>query len=131
MNSQPALGGFALICVLGFCFCLSTVLLILAGVLEGSWLPFLNIGAIIFLPVVAIMFDTCGSGGESYGYDEKRAAWIHFGGCFGGLIFGSMIGLPAVLAHSGVISLPSLGYWLGSTAILFISTVLYFVFRPQ
>lgn len=131
-SQQPALSGVALLLLLGLGFCSSLILLILAGVLENSWLPFLNLGAIIFLPIVAIMFDTCGSAGEdSYGYDEKKAAWTHFGGCFGGLIFGSMVGLPAVLAHSGVISLKSLGYWLGSTGILFISTVLYFVFRPQ
>jgi hypothetical protein len=100
-----AVSGTVLVVILALGFVLSTVLLILAGVLEGSWLPWINIGAIIFLPIVAIMFDTCGSGGSTYGYDEKKAAWIHFGSCFGGLIFGSMAALPLVLLHVGTISL--------------------------
>ena len=62
--------------------------------------------------------------------DEDKAKYTNLGGCFVGIVVGSMVGLPLVLAHAGTIKAAALGYWLGSSGVLALCAIAYFSCRP-
>ena len=80
-------------------------------------------GAVVFLPVVAILQDSMGR--SSGGYDDRKMVWKNFGACFGGVVLASMLGLPLILLHAGVIRGPAFGYWLASTVITCLGAFAY------
>lgn len=67
--------------VLGVSLCISLIFLIVAGAVYGSWIPFINLAAVVFMPAVVIIADSMGSD-SSYDYQEVRQAWRNMGSCF-------------------------------------------------
>jgi hypothetical protein len=65
---------------------------------------FINMGAIVLIPIAVIFADTFGAPSLYSTYDESKAAWANFGACFFGLVLCSLFGLPLVLLHKGAIS---------------------------
>lgn len=47
----------------------------------GSWVPMVNLGAVVFMPAIVIIGDSLG-GGDAYSFDEIRQAWRNMGSCF-------------------------------------------------
>jgi hypothetical protein len=96
---------------------LSFVLLIIAGTVpNGSWVPMINIIAVVFMPIFILLADTMGAGGETvlHNYDENKVAWNNFGYCFLGLVAASMLGLPLILLHATIINNQAFAYWIAS-----------------
>ena len=98
--------------------------------------------------------EASGLSGEPPPFSEGAAIWANFGVCFLGVVLASMIGFPLILLHSvralqtaprqqhwrrvphppthahphpqqGTLTLPSFGYWMGSTAIAFVGFSVY------
>jgi hypothetical protein len=107
-------------------------MLLVAGIVDGSWLPFINLGAIVLVPIAVIVADVMGAGGASIGvYEESKQAWANFGGCLFGAILASLCGLPLVLLHNGTLRPLGFGLWMGSTAVTALASGWYWVARQN
>lgn len=80
--------------ILGVALSVSFILLLVAGIVDKNWLPMINLGAIVLVPMAVLISDVMGGGaGMNAGvYDESRQAWINFGGAFFGIILASLFG---------------------------------------
>jgi hypothetical protein len=92
---------------LSACLAVSFILLIVAGAVGHNWLPMINLGAVVLVPISVILSDTFGGSAFAASYDEGRAAWANFGSCFFGTLLVSLFGLPLVLYHVGSVSAAS------------------------
>jgi hypothetical protein len=111
---------------------LSFLLLILAGTIGGSWVPMVNLISVFVLPVYAVLArqlapqpSVSSFVAATPPFDEGKAIWANFGVCFLGVVLASMIGFPLILLHSGVLTIVSFGYWMGSSAIAFVGFGVY------
>ena len=60
--------------ILGFSLALSFAMLLVAGVVGKNWLPMINLGAIVLVPMAVILSDVMGGAGVNSGvYGELRA----------------------------------------------------------
>ena len=107
---------------------LSFLLLILSGTIGGSWVPMINLIAVFFLPVYAVLSGQLADDGATSSatfFDEGKSIWRNFGACALGTVLVSMLGLPLILLHAGTLTGQAFGYWLGSTAVAVVGYGIY------
>jgi O-antigen/teichoic acid export membrane protein len=104
--------------------CVSFSLLIVAGVVGNSWLPMLNLAAVVLVPIAVILSEVI-AGGSSTDYDEVKQAWSNLGTCFFAVILISMVGLPLVLLHTNQLPMLAFWLWIGSTIVTFGAGIYY------
>ena len=116
--------------VLGVCLTISFGLLIAAGVIpnDNSWLPMINLGAIVLVPMCIIISDTFG---RSDSYDEGKQAWANFGACSLGVILASLLGLPVVLLKINDLSTTPFALWMASTGVTIGAAIWYWLARGR
>ena len=88
--------------------------------------------AVIFLPAVVIIADSLG-GGNSYTGDvsELQQARRNMGSCFLGTVIASMLGLPLVLLHAGIVNSSAFGLWVASTVITASGSTAFLIIRGR
>lgn len=117
--------------VLGISSAISLTFLLAAGIKYAQWLPMLNLIYVVLTPMAVIVAEGFGSSSSMDGYNEVKAAWTNFAGCFFGIILTSLFGLPLLLFGNSIVSGPALGLWLASTVVTFIASLYYWISRAK
>jgi len=127
-------GGNALtkqLLILGVSMGVSLIFLLAAGIRYQDWLPMLNLIYVVLTPMAVVLSEALGMRSSYDGYNELKAAWANFGGCFFGVILISLFGLPLVLLHNGSVGKEAFGLWIASTIVTFAASVYYWIARAR